>query len=536
MIDKYDWLNKKTPRAVDQIRLWSENPRLNPEENHLTLSDYAEDLTSETADRIDFYALVNSIVEDGFVPADPIVVWKNEDNQKYYVAEGNRRLVALKLLREPHKAPKSIRSFIRKSSSKINLTEIEKIPVNVAPSFEEAEWYINQRNSSSSLQRKWSSEQQRRWISTLYEKYEGDIEKIISVTKLTKSELEGIIRLLKIKDFVKLSEVKDKLTEEEFAKANSYRFPITILERFFNFSEVKEKWGLVYEGIDVIIISNKVSFYNAFSEFIKRVVNDNDDKINTRITKDDLETILASLPIVIFDSEEQETENSSSSNNQEEENNSEKQTSNNTETNSNNQEEQSSNENQTNNNSETNSHNQENTNSDNTQNQSSNQNNQSSTTQHLKGNVKRKNLILPIYDLDTDSARLLGLFNELKRISLIYRNTVSASMRVFLDLAVYKYIETEGIENAIKAQYQDDIKNIQLKKRLEYIKTNKLTGKPQNIVSKLIDPSNQYSLDVLNGFIHNHDTHFLNKEFLNGFWDFLFPLFEELLVIKERNV
>lgn len=522
MNEKYDWLNKKTPRAVDQIRLWSENPRLNPEENHLTLSDFAEDLTAEKADRDDFYALVNSIVEDGFVPADPIVVWKNEENQKYYVAEGNRRLVALKLLREPHKAPKNIRSFIRKSSSKINLTEIEKIPVNVAPTFDEAEWYINQRNSSSSLQRKWSSEQQRRWISTLYEKYEGDIEKIISVTKLTKSELEGIIRLLKIKDFVKLTEVKSKLSDEEFAKANSYRFPITILERFFNFSDVKEKWGLVYDGIDVNIISNKESFYNAFVEFIKRVVNNNDDKINTRITKDDLESILASLPVVDFESE---TVNENNSENTEEV-------------------EQNFDENQTNIISDTNSENQQNennTNSDNSQNTNSNtnsntNNNQSSTTQHLKGNVKRNNLILPIYELDTDSARLLGLFNELKRISLIYRNTVSASMRVFLDLAVFKYIETEGIENAIKAQYQDDIKNIQLKKRLEYIKTNKLSGKPQNIVNKLIDPSNQYSLDVLNGFVHSHDTHFLNKEFLNGFWDFLFPLFEELLVIKEKNV
>ncbi len=109
-------------------------------------------------------------------------------------------------------------------------------------------------------------------------------------------------------------------------------------------------------------------------------------------------------------------------------------------------------------------------------------------------------------------------------------------MRVFLDLAVFKYIESEGIENAIQATYNDNIRNIPLKKRLEYIKTNKLTGKSQNIVSKLIEPSNQYSLDVLNGYIHSQDTHFLNKQFLNGFWDFLFPLFEVLLVIKEKNV
>lgn len=140
MIGKFDWLVTKTPRSVDQLRLWPENPRLNPEETHLTLKDFAEDLTNEPADKKDFYELIASISEDGFIPADPVVVWKNEENNKYYVAEGNRRLVALKLLREPHKAPKSIRSFVRKASDKMNLSEIEKIPVNVAPTFEDAEW------------------------------------------------------------------------------------------------------------------------------------------------------------------------------------------------------------------------------------------------------------------------------------------------------------------------------------------------------------------------------------------------------------
>lgn len=71
----YDWLLKKTPRSVDQLRLWPENPRLNPEENHSTLRDFAEDLTEELADKKDFYGLVKSIVRDGFIPADPIVVW-----------------------------------------------------------------------------------------------------------------------------------------------------------------------------------------------------------------------------------------------------------------------------------------------------------------------------------------------------------------------------------------------------------------------------------------------------------------------------
>ena len=500
MNKNYDWLIKKTPRSVDQLKLWPENPRLNPEETHLTLKEYAEDLTIDNAEKNDFFALVNSIVADGFVPADPVVVWQNEKNKKYYVAEGNRRVIALKLLREPKKAPKSIRSFIRKSSSQIDTTTIEKIPVNVAPSFEDAEWYINQRNSSSTLQRKWSRVQQQRWIVTLYQKHDGDLDRILTITKLTKSEIEGIIRTLKIKDFVKQDIVKDNLTKEEFELANSYRFPISVLERFFSFADVKEKWGLEYDGLDVNIISNEGSFYASFTELIKRIVNKEDDKINTRLKKEDLEEVLASLPTVIFASDEAEEEDDDD----EVEN---ETTDSNEPINGNSNDEKTEDE--------------------------PGSDPEPNPINHLKDNPDRTKMVLKIYSLNTDSYRLLGLFNEFKRISLGYKNTVSSSLRVFVDLAVFKYIETEDIEGDLKRYYRDDLRNIPLKKRLEYIKTNKLAGKPQNIVGRLLDPTSQYSLDVLNGFIHSQDTHYLNRQFLNGFWDFLFPLFQELLDIKE---
>lgn len=46
-MDIYDWLSKRTPRSVDELRPWPENPRLNPEETHVTTSDYVEDIISE---------------------------------------------------------------------------------------------------------------------------------------------------------------------------------------------------------------------------------------------------------------------------------------------------------------------------------------------------------------------------------------------------------------------------------------------------------------------------------------------------------
>ena len=55
MENKYDWLNKRSIRSVDQLRLWSDNPRLNLDEKHLTISDFTEDLITDDADKKKFF-------------------------------------------------------------------------------------------------------------------------------------------------------------------------------------------------------------------------------------------------------------------------------------------------------------------------------------------------------------------------------------------------------------------------------------------------------------------------------------------------
>lgn len=484
MSKNYDWLNKKTPRSVDQLKLWSENPRLNPEETHIQISDFAEDLTFEDSDKKQFFKLIKSISEDGFIPADPIVVWKNLENNKYYVAEGNRRVLALKLLREPQKAPKSIRAFIRTQSAKINQNNIEKILVNVAPTFEDAEWYINQRNSTSSLHQSWSRVQQQRWISELYDKYNGDIEKIMSITKMGKSDLEGFIRILKIKDLVKQSEVKNRLSEDEYQSAISYKFPITILERFFSNKDTKEKWGLDFNGIE-LVFKNRIGFLNAYTELIKHIVNKESElKIDTRTITSNFAEILGSLPTVNIDEVIDEVEEP----NQNEEVQAEEPVI------------------------------------------------EYSLTPVpvIKNNPNRSRLILDIYSLNSSSYRLNGLFNELKSIPLKYNNSVAASIRIFLDLSILNYLNSEGLIGSLCAQYPDSagIKNINLSKRLEFIKTQ-VNSRSKDIIQKILNPNNELSLDVLNGHVHSENTHYLNNRFLNNFWDLLFPLFEELLDINE---
>lgn len=501
---KYEWLEKRTPRSVDQLRLWPANPRLNPSETHLHLSDYADDLTSDDGEKKSFFKLVLSIVEEGFIAADPVVVWQDQENKKYYVAEGNRRLVALKLLRDPSKAPKSIRSFIRGQAAKVDISSIEKIPVNVAPTFDDAEWYINQRNSASSIQRPWSRAQQQKWISDLYHKYNGDMAIIMSKTRMTNGEIEGFIRITKFSEILKEAFQNDLLTEAEYEAGAHYKFPMTVLERFFGFVEVQEKWGFKFSGINFTISSDKASFLQAYTELIKGILDkDRDPVINTRFDKDSLPKILASLPIVLpmIDNPVQESPDSQ-------------------------------------------------TNEDSVAEQPQEEEETAQTTPTppfipptpilpppiLKNNLNRPRLVLKFYTLKTDSGRLFRLFNELKEIPLKYNNSVAASIRVFLDLAILNYLRAENLENTLMAEHGTGLNRITLSTRIEFLKQqNGLSRENCKILNKLLKNDNEYSLDVLNGFIHSDKTHYLTKQFLNGFWDFLFPLFQQLLDINETK-
>lgn len=228
----YSWFNKRRQRSIDQLRPWSNNPRLNPEEQHVNLRDYIEDIIEEAGDKGSFMDLIRSIATNGFIPADPIVVWKDGKNDRYYVAEGNRRVLALKLLRDPSKAPREIRGTVTRLAN--SWERIDKIYVNIAPTFEDAEWYISQRNSTSSIQQKWSRLQQMRWIESLYEKYADDPELLMQKSSMSISDIEQIIRYIRLLNLVNEEQVKNALTEAEYKAATAHTFPITIFERFFN--------------------------------------------------------------------------------------------------------------------------------------------------------------------------------------------------------------------------------------------------------------------------------------------------------------
>lgn len=483
----YSWFNKRRQRSIDQLRPWSNNPRLNPEEQHVNLRDYIEDIIQEDGDKKSFMDLVRSIAINGFIPADPIVVWKDEKNNRYYVAEGNRRVLALKLLRDPGRAPREIRGTVTRLAS--GWERIEKIYVNIAPTFEDAEWYISQRNSTSSIQQKWSRLQQMRWIESLYDKYSDTTDILEQKSSMSMSEIEQIIRYIRLLNLVEEEQVKNALTDAEYRAATAHTFPITIFERFFNLTKVRERWGFEFDGTKITFV-NKAGFLTAFTEVIRRIVSNKQDyKLDTRnVSADKIDELLEKLPQVDITTADPyevgaKTESESEDQGQPE--------------------------------------------------------SPAPKPKHrsLKGDLNRNKLILECYHLNTTEARLSQLFGELKRLSVnSYTSVCAAAVRIFLELAILDYIQSEGLEAQMRKDFKNDFKKIILKSRIDYLsRKSRLKDNPKakKILGDLINEKERYTLDVLNGYVHSKDTEYLNKQYLNGFWDHIFPLLQAMLDITE---
>lgn len=476
---------------VQHLNLWNENPRLDPSLEYSHLNDFIKEIIISDSDKKDFINLAESIVYKGFIPADPIVVWQNNENKKYYVAEGNRRVAVLKLLLNPNKSPKSIKNSFIKLSKQVNHSSITKIPVAIAPTFNDAIWYITERHTPSSQQKKWERESHLRWINGLYEKFNNNIERIQEYTNLSQTSLNESLCIIKIKDRVK--DMQDYLTPQEFIDANSKSFPISTLERFLKKDFVKDKLGISFEGLTINYKSENESFLNALAYLIKRMLLPKGDanRIDSRShnKNEEIKAVLEELPEVIIKDYSNTNNNIST----------------------------------------------QVTNSKDTPSKEELLPSEQVPSMPLRNNPDRPNIIVPEYFLETDDFRLCSLFNELKKLPLSrYPNIASTAIRVFLDVSIRIYIQNEELEKEITKKETSAFEKITLNSRIKYLKDNStLNTKSKRILSSLVDNNQIYSLHILNCYVHSSETHAINKNYINSFWDFLFPLFQEILDIRK---
>lgn len=478
------WINKRSLRSVNNLHLWKDNPRLDPSEVYSSVKDFVNGMFYNQNGKQDFLSLAKSIVEKGFLSFDPVVVWQGK-KRNFYVAEGNRRVAILKLLLEPKKAPKSIRRTFITLSHKMNLKLIEKIPVCVAPSFEDCIWYINQRHEAKSTQKMWGRENYMTWINTLWDFFTQDIEKVQEYTGASKTEIFNIICFLKLK--CQLSkDLKGILSEEDIDKFNSPQFPITTLERVIKGEDAKKILGIEFNKTNVLIRANYNDLLAVFGIIIHRMLLPQEDPecLDSRRlnTVSSIKKMLGSLPAIGVNDGIIKVigEDTGRLNETNVESHSDVKASNDT----------------------------------------------------VKNNPVRPHLIPDNCELGyQDDYRLSMLFKELKQLSVNrYPNVVAASLRVILDIAVKDYIDDKGWVEELRRQNQNKpFDRIELKPRINYITGKFTSNNLKKIAGQLVVNTNQYSLDTLNGYVHGSDTYMINAQFMNSFWDFLFPLLEELI-------
>jgi len=126
MIEFTKWENRKL--SVDSIRLDRRNPRI-AGDSSLDLNQI--ELIHLLVRNADVRDIAKRIRSNGYFPFyQPIVV---KEGRHFVVIEGNRRLAALKILRNPELAPPELKRFFVNLSVDIDPVSIEKIDVMIAP-------------------------------------------------------------------------------------------------------------------------------------------------------------------------------------------------------------------------------------------------------------------------------------------------------------------------------------------------------------------------------------------------------------------
>ena len=498
-----NWWEKRVLRSVDNLKLWVDNPRLDPIESHVRLADFIEDLMSDDSEKREFLDLLRSIADRGFMSFDPIVVWKDE-HEKYVVAEGNRRVLALKLLRSPDKAPKAIRRLVRELAKNIDRDDIEKVRVCLAPSYEDTRWYILQRHSTGSLLKKWQRLQQQRFIMSVYEEVGEDIDKTAEETGFRRGEVVEAIRYVGVRNLATRQEIIQQLTTEEREAVYSHRISMTVLERWFGKKFLKDSWGIEFDEIDLVIKSNIHTLFNAYAKFLKLMLNPHNElgyAITTRAIDNHFEEIFAALPKVTFPNDSENAEatvvKTEKANTEEEKKNKNAE-----------QDKESMNEKGGDN---------------------------DGTKKEWTANPDRNQLTSSYYKITVSSYKLNALFKEFQKLPVDrYKNVTAASLRVFLDLAVNEYIVTNKLEDAVAKEHKNPYTEVKLQRRLQFLLSQIDDKTVTKVIKELLTHNNDFSLNTLNDYVHGTQTHKVTRRFINGFWDMLTPLLKVLVNLKEK--
>ena len=211
-------LETTTKVPVEQLRLDPENPRLAGESRSMT----DEAIVARLYRAAELDELLQSITANGYMDIEPLVVMSDPDsrNDKLLVLEGNRRLAALRLLREPALAGRvasseGLRITIPQLDGSLRAT-LNQVSVYPVASRERARPFIGFKHINGPA--KWDAYAKARFAAEWYreERSEGidlaDIAKAIGDRHNTIKRMVSAIYVLEQAERRRLFDLEDRYT------------------------------------------------------------------------------------------------------------------------------------------------------------------------------------------------------------------------------------------------------------------------------------------------------------------------------------
>jgi hypothetical protein len=209
-------------------------------------------------------ALAKEIVAKGFFPHESLIAI--EQSGGLYVLEGNRRLAALKLLISPAAAPDQEQKTFRQLAAKLDIKAISSVSVTIAPSRDAALPIILERHTHSQLE-SWSPAMQAKFFRDLA----SDGHEVPEMAALAGTTEAKVLESLRTDALYRAACALDLDASTKALVTNPRKFPVSTLERAFEFEQVKKFFGVESDPSMLYAISI------APSEFLKgyrRLVSD----------------------------------------------------------------------------------------------------------------------------------------------------------------------------------------------------------------------------------------------------------------------
>lgn len=216
------WSSKRL--SVTSLHLDARNPRLGPGAEEKS----PRDLIRELFEHDKVLEVAESIVRRGYFQNEPLLAVR--EGNRYVVVEGNRRLAALKALRNPELLEGSFAKQVAKLSRQLEEpSDLADVPVTVAPSRRATDRQLAGRHVGTPVL-PWAAESRANFIlEKLAEGY--SVEELSSDLGFSAADIEAARRTRSIVDSTRSLD----LPEEVRAKIDSRRSTVfTTIERVFD--------------------------------------------------------------------------------------------------------------------------------------------------------------------------------------------------------------------------------------------------------------------------------------------------------------